>query len=128
MWVVFLKNYFFPISEKLCPGGANPCSNHGQCDTSTGICSCEVGRHGKDCSSESVIYVSYIKINIFLMISLLLEFNCPGDDTCSNQGTCNSSSGTCICNAGFEGNSCQGMYGLHKYVNLFRTLMITLKF
>ena len=112
----------------MCPGGENPCSNHGQCDTSTGICSCEVGRHGKDCSSESVKYVSYIKIDIFWMMSLLLEFICPGDGTCSNQGTCNSSSGTCICNAGFEGNSCQSMYGLHKYLILSRTLMLTLKF
>ena len=53
---------------------------------------------------------------MFWMISLLLEFTCPGDGTCSNQGTCNSSSGTCICNAGFEGNSCQGIYGLHEFV------------
>ena len=111
----------------MCPGGENSCSSHGQCDPSTGICSCEVGRHGSDCSSEFMIYLTS-KLFFFKIISLLLELNCPGDGTCSNQGTCISSRGTCICNAGFEGNSCQGMYGLHKYAILSRTLMITLKF
>ena len=35
--------------ELTCPGD---CSNAGNCDTSTGKCSCVEGRHGLDCSSE----------------------------------------------------------------------------
>ena len=33
---------------------------------------------------------------------------CPDDGTCSNQGTCNFSTGTCACNEGFQGDKCQG--------------------
>ena len=38
----------------------------------------------------------------------IIEFNCPGDGTCSNQGTCDDTTGICICDAGFEGLMCQG--------------------
>ena len=31
---------------------------------------------------------------------------CPGDGTCSNQGTCDVSTGTCTCNPGFLGPEC----------------------
>ena len=108
----------------MCPGGEDPCSSHGQCDANTGLCSCEIGRHGSDCSSESVMY-PYIKINIFLIISFLLEFNCPGDGSCSNQGTCDSSSGTCICDSGFEGHSCQGRYHCYVYEGLRLSFLIS---
>ena len=33
---------------------------------------------------------------------------CPGDSTCSNQGTCDVPTGTCVCNSGFQGDMCQG--------------------
>ena len=36
------------------------------------------------------------------------EFDCPGDGTCSNQGTCDDTTGTCVCFAGFERNICKG--------------------
>ena len=41
---------------------------------------------------------------------LLTEFDCPGDGTCSNQGICDDTTGTCICYAGFERSSgiCKG--------------------
>ena len=35
--------------ELTCPGD---CSNAGTCDTATGQCDCDPGRHGIDCSSE----------------------------------------------------------------------------
>ena len=38
------------------------------------------------------------------VIKLLL---CP-EGTCSNQGTCDVSTGTCVCHSGFEGDMCQG--------------------
>ena len=39
-------------SEIPCPGGDTPCDGHGQCDLTSGECSCEAGRHGFDCSSK----------------------------------------------------------------------------
>ena len=39
-----------------------------------------------------------------------LEFDCPADGTCSNQGYCDATSGTCVCDAGFEGPICQGRF------------------
>ena len=41
-----------------------------------------------------------------------MEYNpivqCPGDSTCSNQGTCDVFNGTCVCDLGFQGDMCQG--------------------
>ena len=50
MNVKLKMNDFF--SEIPCPGGDNPCDGHGQCDLTSGMCSCEAGRHGLDCSSK----------------------------------------------------------------------------
>ena len=36
------------------------------------------------------------------------DIQCPGDGTCSNQGTCNLSTGICVCDSGFQGQTCQG--------------------
>ena len=49
-----ITDYFFNIivlfiSEFTCP---SDCSGVGSCDTSVGECSCDVGRHGYDCSSK----------------------------------------------------------------------------
>ena len=37
---------------------------------------------------------------------------CPADGTCSSQGICDVSNGTCVCNSGFEGDICQGKFFL----------------
>ncbi len=96
------------ISELKCPGD---CNNAGICDTSNGQCSCDNGRHGSDCSSK---YEKVIEIFLHLKISfsnlVMLEFDCPGDGSCSSQGVCDDTIGTCICNEGFEGSSCQGKF------------------
>ena len=34
------------------------------------------------------------------------DVQCPGDGTCSNQGTCDYSTGTCVCDSGFGGPTC----------------------
>ena len=49
-------------------------------------------------------------MNNFLIIifKFQTEFDCPEDGTCSNQGICDDSSGTCQCNEGFEGSTCKG--------------------
>ena len=37
---------------------------------------------------------------------------CPGDGTCSSQGTCDDTIGNCVCNEGYEGDMCQGNKGI----------------
>ena len=39
---------------------------------------------------------------------MFTEFDCPEDGLCSNQGTCDDTIGSCVCNEGFEGNICKG--------------------
>ena len=47
--------------ELTCPAD---CSNSGVCDTSSGLCSCDTGRHGSDCSSKNLLFISYLKDNM----------------------------------------------------------------
>ena len=37
---------------------------------------------------------------------MFTDLQCPGDGTCSNQGACDVSSGTCDCDSGFLGDTC----------------------
>ena len=39
---------------------------------------------------------------------MFTDLQCPGDSACSNHGTCDFSTGTCVCNSGFQGDICQG--------------------
>ena len=39
---------------------------------------------------------------------MFTDLQCPGDGTCSYQGLCDVSTGTCVCNSGFQGDMCQG--------------------
>ena len=84
------------------------CSVAGVCDTSTGQCICDFGRHGPDCSSEYFFYKFEIW-NIFL-IFVRIEFDCPADGSCSNQGLCDDTIGICICDQGFAGINCEGNF------------------
>ena len=45
--------------------------------------------------------------NLYLIYTST-EFDCPGgtDQGCSNQGSCDETTGICICNSGFDGDSC----------------------
>ena len=91
--------------ELTCPGD---CNNAGICNTSTGQCLCTVGRHGPDCSSKVFQNIT-LKILQSILIFSCLEFDCPEDGTCSSQGICDNTIGSCICDVGFEGNTCKGM-------------------
>ena len=47
----------------------------------------------------------YIRLNKNFIST---DMQCPGDSTCSNQGICDVSNGTCVCNPGYQGEMCQG--------------------
>ena len=44
-------------------------------------------------------------MKIYFFIS---DMQCPCDGNCSNQGICDFSTGTCVCDSGFQGDTCQG--------------------
>ena len=79
--VIFLSKDTSVIS-KICP---NNCSNKGNCNTTTGVCSCNQGYSGNDCGTVVPI--------------------CPGTPKCNGRGICNTN-GTCSCNQGYSGNDC----------------------
>ena len=39
--------------DKSCPGGSPPCNGNGQCNHTTGLCTCNEGNQGLDCSGNS---------------------------------------------------------------------------
>ena len=51
-------------------------------------------------------------------IHFSLEFDCPEDGTCSSQGVCDDVIGACICNEGFEGNTCKGK---QLFLNMYKS-------
>ena len=46
--------------------------------------------------------------------------HCPGDGSCSNEGNCDETTGTCICNFGFEGSQCEGTWYNQNICQMFR--------
>ena len=43
---------------------------------------------------------------------MFTDLQCPGDGACSNHGTCDGSTGNCICTSGFQGDMCEGKNSL----------------
>eukprot|EP00439_Symbiodinium_sp_Y106_P073783 s1303_g13.t9 len=57
-----IEPYYGPrCEEKRCPGN---CTNSGECDTATGLCSCFVGSLGEDCAQREVPLTNAIEIAI----------------------------------------------------------------
>ena len=48
-WKIFL----FLSIDKSCPGGLVPCNGNGQCDLTIGVCNCDEGHQGTDCSGNT---------------------------------------------------------------------------
>jgi len=74
-------NYFgVDCSQQRCP---KDCSNRGKCIH--GVCSCQIGYGGEGCNKRL----------------------CPGDvEPCSGRGTCDGSSGKCMCRLPWKGRAC----------------------
>ena len=89
-----------------CPGDGN-CSNQGTCDVSTGTCTCNPGFQGHICQGKNFLLLRNVHMMKDIFFFSSTDMKCPGDSTCSNQGTCDVSTGTCNCNPGFWGDMCQ---------------------
>ena len=54
----YLKNQMAKISffstflDISCPGGETPCNGNGQCDLTSGVCTCDEQHQGADCSGK----------------------------------------------------------------------------
>ena len=58
-----------------------------------------------------LVSIFFLEIkHIIFLIFVQVEFDCPADGSCSNQGRCDDTIGICICDQGFEGSSCQGNF------------------
>ena len=58
------------FTELTCPGD---CSNAGDCNTSTGQCTCIAGRHGSDCSSKYI----YCSVKVMILYRLFPNYPFP---------------------------------------------------
>jgi len=102
-----IANYTGLACENNCP---NSCGGRGEC--SGGMCVCDYGYGGVDCSAQLCcnghgdcpipdVCQCYPG---FMGVQCEIEKQCP-DPTCSGQGTC--FLGQCRCAAGWEGVACQ---------------------
>ncbi|KAN0055142.1 hypothetical protein ACTA71_008235 [Dictyostelium dimigraforme] len=73
--------------NKYCPG-VN-CNGNGNCNSNTGICSCNNGFYDTDCSKKRCILGSN-------------GYECSGNVN----GNCNPSTGICSCNSGYSDTDC----------------------
>ena len=51
--IVVEKLSLFSSLDKSCPGGLVPCNGNGQCDLTIGVCNCDEGHQGTDCSGNT---------------------------------------------------------------------------
>lgn len=89
--------------DKTCPGN-NTCHGHGQCNPNDGNCLCFDEYFGLNCQCN---INNNNKSNKTGSKWHLSDKHCPGN--CSNNGMCNISTGTCMCNQGYIGESCEGI-------------------
>ncbi|KAM9949787.1 hypothetical protein ACTFIT_011010 [Dictyostelium discoideum] len=119
------KNFYIQTSDgysnsKTCP---NDCSTNskGICDLSTGICVCNIGFGGNDCSSVQCFDQNCSGFGICNITTgeCKCDSSHQGDDCslpfipcksdCSqylNQGSCNNQTGICQCSTNYQGSDC----------------------
>ena len=92
-----------------CPGTDRRCNANGFCDITTGICNCYTGMQGLDCSGKHFLdYVCTTDKHPKTHIANISEIICPGN--CSNAGSCDTSSGQCLCNDGRHDMDCSSNF------------------
>ena len=61
----------FLLSDISCPGGQTPCNGNGVCDLTTGVCACNEGNQGSDCSGNHYHILCHNNVKIKIKVSLL---------------------------------------------------------
>ena len=88
-----------------CPGSQKRCNDNGFCDLTIGVCTCDEGYQGLDCSGNNRnCFIDLSLKNIFFIIFFILELKCPAD--CSGAGVCDTDVGECTCEPGRHGLDC----------------------
>ena len=88
-----------------CPGSQQRCNGNGFCDLTNGVCTCDEGYQGLDCSGNNWMLIK-VQFHIIILWSIfyVLELKCPAD--CSSAGVCDTNVGECTCDPGRHGLDC----------------------
>ena len=93
------------VSE--CPGGAStPCNDHGTCSVTTGDCDCDEGYTGAECNDCAFGHWRNTPSTCDPCAGRSVN-NGGVVETCNNHGECKASDGTCACQPGWGGGSCE---------------------
>eukprot|EP01029_Cantina_marsupialis_P032301 TRINITY_DN9728_c0_g1_i1.p1 TRINITY_DN9728_c0_g1~~TRINITY_DN9728_c0_g1_i1.p1 ORF type:complete len:668 (-),score=245.26 TRINITY_DN9728_c0_g1_i1:220-2223(-) len=99
---IMLFGFFLGILVIISAHCPNQCSLHGEC-SGQDICTCYAGFVGGDCSQRSCPTGK-----AWTDIATATD-TAHAEVECSNRGTCNTKTGQCTCDSGFEGYACQRM-------------------
>jgi hypothetical protein len=91
---------FYSTTPSAC-GGSTSCSGHGTCNSTTFQCECHDGFQGYDCSQLSC------PSGIAWWDEASAADTAHAMAICSNRGICDTGTGKCVCQAGFEGAVCE---------------------
>jgi HYR domain/Laminin EGF domain/EGF-like domain len=95
---------------------SSTCNDVGDCDEDTGACICDPSADdeqrivGANCERCELYYFPYPSCNVYCREDDTPEGSGtigPNEEhTCSNRGTCDASTGACVCQYGYEGSAC----------------------